>query len=370
MTVVDTLQSCEVEPNDSPQTASPVELGNGLNGCLQLAKDDDCFSFELKKNQRVRFQSKARSAYSPALLKIELLNSKAEIISASAVANDDECSVEQLIPEDGQYVLRVVDILGRGGSEYVYHVSSRLAPESSVKFKPDLKTRDRWFVQPGVGAFAIDLQLIPNASETEISIAALDAEDGFSSKEMFEVINPVIPAKAKDARVYIRCTDKWTSNALGALRLNSASRGKPETQNQVSSSELWVKRQPHVPYPQPWKDGMVVVAGSGAADRWFVVNAPDKPLVVASGSDSANLDLVIKRETDAFKEAITLIDSQLPSGWTATPKIEADKVTLAFKLPKELKVADGPIVLTWYAESNDRAQVTTTQIQWAVEAKQ
>ena len=47
-----TAEQVELEPNDTPETASPIALPCAINGRFDVAKDRDYYQFEAKAGQR------------------------------------------------------------------------------------------------------------------------------------------------------------------------------------------------------------------------------------------------------------------------------------------------------------------------------
>jgi hypothetical protein len=113
----------EVEPNDTPQQATPVPaLPAALNGIISKAGDVDYFRFTAKKGQTFDVHCWARRLGSPldSVMTIGVLGGPA------LVSNDDTGGPDSYIrftaPEDKEYFVSVTDHLGKGGPTYFYRI--------------------------------------------------------------------------------------------------------------------------------------------------------------------------------------------------------------------------------------------------------
>lgn len=112
----------ETEPNNGVAEATPVELPLAFNGILEQEGDVDCFKFAAKKGQVFEVECygrRIRSAIDP-VMNLYYANGK------SIAGNDDsrgpDSYIRFTVPADDEYVVRITDHLGRGGSDFVYRV--------------------------------------------------------------------------------------------------------------------------------------------------------------------------------------------------------------------------------------------------------
>jgi hypothetical protein len=150
-------QVLEVEPNDTPEKATRVKLPCGINGRLEKPGDEDCFVFAAKKSVALRFEVKARRFGT--LLRssldsvIDIMNTKGAVIASSDDVFGKDAMLVFTPPADGDYVLRVRDLNGKGGPSWVYHVEADLArPDFTLKCDGDKAmvgpgSRTAWYVQ-------------------------------------------------------------------------------------------------------------------------------------------------------------------------------------------------------------------------------
>lgn len=153
----------EVEPNDDISKATPCSLppSVALNGIIEKPGDMDCFKLTLKKDQQIEVVAYAQAIGSPLDPVVLLMNAQ----GGGIVENDDAGDSPRLdsrfkatIPADGDYFLRVVDQLERGGPAFVYRLEVTGARPEIVFSSPNYDNNDtqlRQFIPvPRGGRFA------------------------------------------------------------------------------------------------------------------------------------------------------------------------------------------------------------------------
>ena len=122
LAVSDSREAVEREPNDDLKHATPVTLGDNLNGRFAKPGDVDRFVFVAKKGQRFTFSAVTRRQGSPTDVVLRLENAK----GAKLVENDDtgmtDATISYTFPADGEYQLVAQDLEGRGGPEFAYRI--------------------------------------------------------------------------------------------------------------------------------------------------------------------------------------------------------------------------------------------------------
>jgi hypothetical protein len=123
----------EKEPNDDQAHATPFTAPMAVNGIIEKPGDVDHFVFSGKKGQAFDFRLYGRQLRSP-IDAVMYLGKKG---AGAAVGNDDSTGPDSYfryaLPEDGEYVLWVVDHLGKGAPDYLYRVEvSPVAPKLVV----------------------------------------------------------------------------------------------------------------------------------------------------------------------------------------------------------------------------------------------
>lgn len=107
----------EIEPNDSPATASPIALNQAANGRAD-AKALDYFKLPLEKGQRVLVFCRARE-----------IDSRMDPVLALLDANGRELDrnrhggpIDFTVKSSGDFILKVHDVLYRGGDDFFYRL--------------------------------------------------------------------------------------------------------------------------------------------------------------------------------------------------------------------------------------------------------
>jgi len=149
----------EIEPNDSPKTATRIVLPCGVNGRIGVKRDLDHFAFAGVKGKAVQFTVHARR-FGTALR--SRLDSQIDVLTADGrvlASNDDlfgkDAGLVFTPPADGEYIVRVRDLNNKGGAEFIYFLECTFArPDFTLKCDPSKAmigpgSRTAWYVQVG-----------------------------------------------------------------------------------------------------------------------------------------------------------------------------------------------------------------------------
>jgi hypothetical protein len=112
----------EVEPNDTPEQATPFEAPAALNGAIAKDGDVDMFKFSAKQGQVYDVRVYARSLRSPLDSVLEIRRSSGAVIAANDDTTTPDSYLRLNVPADDRYTIAIRDHLGRGGPEYVYRI--------------------------------------------------------------------------------------------------------------------------------------------------------------------------------------------------------------------------------------------------------
>ncbi len=112
----------EQEPNDAFAQATAADLPLAFNGIIQAAGDVDCFVFEARKGQVWDVECYARRLRSPLDSVLGVYYADGRGIAGNDDSRGPDSYIRFTVPEDGRYVIRVTDHLGRGGPEFVYRI--------------------------------------------------------------------------------------------------------------------------------------------------------------------------------------------------------------------------------------------------------
>lgn len=115
--------SFEVEPNNSLAEATPVAFPSAFNGVLETPGEHDYFKFTAAKGQKYEVECYARRIRTGLDPVMHIFNLKT---GRAVGGNDDSRGPDSYlrfaVPEDGEYAVRIMDHLNRGGSDFVYRI--------------------------------------------------------------------------------------------------------------------------------------------------------------------------------------------------------------------------------------------------------
>src|SRR6185369_1840597 len=99
------------------------------SGVLETSGKRDRFGFQGAKGKALRFKSITRSAGSPAIVALRILDAAGKQVAESPVTESDEPVLAFAPPADGVYTLAVDELAGRFGSDFVYAVECQNGPQ-------------------------------------------------------------------------------------------------------------------------------------------------------------------------------------------------------------------------------------------------
>lgn len=120
--VSDAAEAVEVEPNDTQDKATRIELGAQINGRFDQPADVDRFVVSAKKGQSFSFTAVTRSAFAPSDLVMRLLKADGSKVAEADDTGTNDGTFDFTFPDDGDYTLVVEDLSKRGGSRFAYRV--------------------------------------------------------------------------------------------------------------------------------------------------------------------------------------------------------------------------------------------------------
>jgi hypothetical protein len=128
----------EKEPNNEPATANEPPLGSVVNGTCE-AQNYDCFRIQAKKGQRYLAEAQALRLDSRAQIVLTLLDPSGRELRRIVGTRSHDPLLDFSAETDGAYVVRVNDLLYRGGDEYFYRLSIGSGPWIDFVDPPVLK---------------------------------------------------------------------------------------------------------------------------------------------------------------------------------------------------------------------------------------
>ncbi len=169
-------QFLETEPNDAPEQANRVELGQHINGRFERPGDVDRFVFTAKAGQAHRFQAVTREAGSPADLLLQIYKSDGGKLAEAEDVGLDDGAIDFNPPADGDYTLVVRDLHQRGGSRFAYHVNV-----DPVKPRFGLQATAEALNVPAGGVVAVQITAQRGGYNGTIRVEARNLPEGLTS---------------------------------------------------------------------------------------------------------------------------------------------------------------------------------------------
>lgn len=342
--------------NQSPPVTIP-SLPQAVSGCLSAKGNTDSFVLTGKKDQTIRFSSFTRSLGSAAVLKMQLFNASGAKVAETAVSKDDQWSFDFKFPDDGQYTLKVFDLLHRGGEDFHYCLEMKPSEPFSLAIKGDAKSTSRYLMDAVRGCAAIPLVVNRAGYDGAIELSLASGSIGTDAVENefagLSILNPTIPAGAKEARVFVSVSEGWDSSRLSSLRLFGRAKDQPSLVSATTNLDVQRLQRPYVPYPQSWSDGRIVLSGKVSTESLFGLEN-QSPLRLARYVPEQSTTFTLKRLHADFKAAATLLTDRLPTGWQANVKVDKDNFATTLIRSKEAVRAAAPTIdeidLLFYAE--------------------
>jgi hypothetical protein len=150
-------QVLEQEPNDTPAQATRIPIPCGINGRIGTSRDLDHFLFTARKGRPIRFEVKARRfgtvLQSSLDSVLDILSSKGAVLASNDDTYGKDAALVFTPPADGDYVLRVRDLNGKGSDTAVYYLEADWArPDFTLTCDPDKAmigpgSSTAWYVQ-------------------------------------------------------------------------------------------------------------------------------------------------------------------------------------------------------------------------------
>ncbi len=112
----------EVEPNETIAQATAMAIPSAANGYLSSGEDSDYFKLTMKKNQQVDIDVIARRVRSSIDSVVNVYNAKGGRLAGDDDRKRPDSWLRFKAPADGDYFVKVVDQLGKGGPDYYYRI--------------------------------------------------------------------------------------------------------------------------------------------------------------------------------------------------------------------------------------------------------
>ena len=136
--VSETPNVLETESNNTPETATPIELPSLINGLINPGGDADYYLFQGTEGQRCvfsvnayRLNNMSQQFFNPT---VSVFDAKGTELARSNGFYSLDPLLDVTLPEDGFYVLRIRDLLHRGNPDSVYRLTGGVLPYNTYLF--------------------------------------------------------------------------------------------------------------------------------------------------------------------------------------------------------------------------------------------
>jgi hypothetical protein len=322
-------ESLEAEPNDSFAEASAAQFPGALNGRLDKAGDRDCFKFKAKKGQRVYCLAMTRELGSPCDLHMSLHKHDGSQIAAARQERRTTLAAE--IPEDGEYVLQVEDLLVGESAKHVYRVK---VSDAFAGFS--LHAEQLQYTSPQGGTFVVKVLAQRPGYNGPIELAADGLGDGvklegntFEGPEtLLKVTVPPDIAQGEIRHVTI----------VGRAKVGDQTVSVAANQREPLAAVF-----PNMlSFPTPLEDTIAVGVGP-PFPPFFDLNLASTDVYFPQLVGASAFDVNITRTTGEFKDPVALSVEGLPQGVTASiAPVDDGSKAYRVSLTGPADLAEGP----------------------------
>jgi len=174
-------------------------------------------------------------------------------------------------------------------------------------------------------------------------------------------LNPLIPAKATEAKIYVTADNGWGAESLTAIELIGHAKDNAKLRSRVTSINVNRLKKPHIVFPQGWNDGKIALAGIASTDGYFALE-PAGPVQFARPVKKHAVTFNIKRIKPEFKAVVNVLPDGLPDGWAVDVKIDKDAYTTNFTQSGDNTDEQHELPLLVYSEFNDRGRIDAIKV--------
>ncbi len=331
----------EKEPNNTnAEVTTSGALPLAFNGVLQAEGDEDFFKFSAKKDQSFQIKVFANALGSPVDPVLTVYNDK----MGSLGSNDDadatkDSRVDFKAPADGEYYVKIKDMLSRGGVDYVYRIESISPPPSIDVTMPEMLRRDLQYMKqfdvPQGGYYSMVVNMTRKGVSGDLKFEMPKLPAGVT------MISGTIPKSVSQFPVLLKAApDAPVGGGMYDLLVKTAEGDKPVVGKFIQAIDLVRGPQNGVEYYTRYHPG-VPVSVTEPIPYSITIDQPKVP-IVRNGA----LKLKVRaHRKDGYDKKITVRFPWIPPGIT-TPAtmIFNEKDT---ELEYELNANENAELNTW-----------------------
>lgn len=318
-------EAVELEPNDTPETASPVSLAGGINGRFDQPKDRDYYQFEAAAGARYLFVGQTRTLGSPSDLFMRLYKADGAQVAEVDDTGANEGILDYTFPEAGVYRLMAEDLHRRGGPEHAYRIS--IEP---YRAGFSLAVEGEKFDAPQGGVFVAKVTCGRRDYGGPITLSLVGSDDQFA------LAGETIPEGKNETQLSVTLPSSLAAGDWRSLRVvGRATIGEQEFVAEANTLDALRGQLSGLPYPPAELDGQIGLGVGPVFPDFFKLSVDGEGVTFPQLVGSATF--VVKAERNkGFEDPIAVSIEGLPPGFSAEVKpIEqkANETTVTLKGP-------------------------------------
>jgi hypothetical protein len=350
----------EVEPNNTVAEATPGgALPLAFNGILNEAGDSDHFKFTAKKGERFRLRALANKIGSPVDTVLYVYDA-----AGKAIGNNDDADgssdsrFDFTAPDDGEFVVKVRDMLDRGGVDYAYRIESEpYVPEILVTM-PEMIRNDAQYLKqfdiPRGGYYAMSVNVSRQNFGGDLAFempklpAGVELVQGGPIPKNLSTF-PVLLKAAPDAPI---------AGGMFALNVKNIDPAGPAVTGSFQQQLDFVRGEPNGTLYYSANYAGLPVSVTEAVPFSVTIDTPKVPIV---RDGTLNLKVRVNRQ-EGYEKKITVRLLWSPPGISnpATMTFNEKDTELLYELNANANAELGKWKLTMMAESDtDKGKVVT-----------
>ena len=247
----------EVEPDDTPETATKVLVPSVVNGRFARPKDRDWFEFLAAKDQRLVFSGRTRSLGSPCDLFMRLFNADGKQLGEADISGANEGTLTNKFSEDGTYRLLVEELNRQAGPDLLYRI--QIEP-----FQPGftLSVETNRVEAASNGSFEIKVTAARREYDGPITVSPVGLVDDFALE------NNVVAEKKTETTLKVKLPAHVEAGQLLHFNIAGKARvGVADFETTASTMPALKKLFPLLRYPPADLDGMIALGIKAAASN-------------------------------------------------------------------------------------------------------
>jgi hypothetical protein len=343
-------ETLEQEPNDTAQTATAAQIAGALNGRLDKPGDRDFFTFTARKGQRVRCVAMTRELGSACDLYISL--QKMDGTQLAVARQERQTVLGAEIPDDGEYLLQVENLLAGDATNRVYRVDVSDTYDGFT-----LHAEQAQYSAPRGGTFVVKVLAQRRGYNGPIELSVAGLGDGVKLEgNKFDGPETLLKITLPES---IAAGELRQATIIGTAKVGEESVAVPADQREPLRAVF-----PNA-LTLPADLATKIAVGIGPAfPPFFGLGLADNNVYFPQIVGASTFDINIKRLNEAFKEPVALVVEGLPAGITAEVAPVGDGLAasrVSLKGPTDLAESRLPIRIVGTGKFQEQTRTVVLQ---------